>query len=423
MVNCRTVAESLFSYETPKIVQIKSILVGVISRIIQLAIISYIIGYAIVYKKGYQEFSDVESSVTTKVKGIAFTNFSNEDFNPKILHPEWYRRIWDVADFVIPPSENGATFIATNIIITANQSQGTCPEDASVPGAICDKKNNTCVAGKPFPTGNGVMTGDCIDNDYDNTISTCEVNAWCPTEKDVFPLKNQTALLKASEDFTVLIKNFVDFPKFANSKRRNIKDTSDKSYLQNCLYDPEKAADCPIFRLGDIVRLSGQKNYNDVASKGGVIAVVIKWDCNLDHDKTYCFPKYEFNRLDDPNAKLAPGWNFRYANYYHDDRRTLYKLYGIRLSISVVGQAGKFRIVPLLTNVGAGLGLLALEVVICDVVVLYLVKKHHFYKTKKYEEVDPEDEPLIIVPEMSGADSKTIISTPDIGDQYQRLVD
>ncbi|PRD32702.1 UNVERIFIED_CONTAM: P2X purinoceptor 4 [Trichonephila clavipes] len=388
MVNCKSIAESLFSYETPKIVQIKSILVGVISRVVQLIIVSYIIGYAIVYKKGYQEFSEVESSVTTKVKGIAFTNFSDEAFNPKILHPEWYRRVWDVADFVIPPSENGATFIATNIIITANQTQGTCPEDPSVPDAICNEANNTCTAGQAFPTGNGVMTGQCIENDYDNSISTCEIHAWCPTEKDAFPL-------------------------------RNIKDTSNSSYLKNCLFDPVDSPDCPIFRLGDIVEWSGQKDYNDVAAKGGVIAVIIKWDCNLDFDKKYCFPKYEFSRLDDPDAKLAPGWNFRYANYYSDDRRTLYKMYGIRLSISVVGQAGKFRIVPLLQNVGAGLGLLALEVVVCDIVVLYLVKKHNYYKSKKYEEVDPEDEPLIIVPEPS---TPIIFSTKqDVGEGYQRL--
>lgn len=130
MVNCHKIAESLFSYETPKIVQIKSILIGVISRLIQLTIIAYIIGYdffifqksyfifffsskslfiefhryVLVYKKGYQEFSEVESSVTTKVKGIIYTNFSDEEFNPEILHPKWYRRIWDVADFVVPPS-------------------------------------------------------------------------------------------------------------------------------------------------------------------------------------------------------------------------------------------------------------------------------------------------------------------------------
>ncbi|KAF8767709.1 P2X purinoceptor 4 like protein [Argiope bruennichi] len=400
MVNCTSIVESLFSYETPKIVQIKSILVGVISRLIQLIIIAYIIGYAIVYQKGYQEFSDVESSVTTKVKGIAFTNFSNDAFNPKILHPDWYRRVWDVADFVVPPS------------------------DPSISEALCNKTHNICIAGEVLPGGNGIMTGKCIENDRDNSISTCEINAWCPTENDIPPLKDATALLKASEDFTVLIKNFVDFPKFANAKRRNIKDTSDTDYLKSCLYDPQNSTDCPIFKLGDIVRWSGQKNYNDVASQGGVISVVIKWDCNLDFDKKYCFPTYEFNRLDDPDANLAPGWNFRYANYYADNVRTLYKMFGIRLTINVVGHAGKFRIVPLLQNVGAGLGLLALEVVICDIVVLYLVKKHNYYKSKKYEEVDPEDEPLIIVPEESRANHESILPIKrDMGDGYERLED
>ncbi|KAG8181809.1 hypothetical protein JTE90_001465 [Oedothorax gibbosus] len=416
MVSCQKIAESIFSYETPKIVQIKSILIGVVSRLIQLTIIGYIIGYVLVYKKGYQEFSEVESSVTTKVKGIVFTNFSDEEFNPKILHPEWYRRIWDVADFVVPPSENGATFITTNLIITQKQVQGTCGEDPTVPGAVCDKSNNTCVEGQDFPTGNGVMTGNCTGD----KVSTCEIKAWCPVEVDVVPLKNNTALLGASKDFTVLIKNFVDFPKFKDSNRRNIKDTSNKTYLQNCVYDPVQSPDCPIFKLGDIVKWSGVSDYNSIALKGGVIAVVIKWDCNLDYNKKYCFPTYEFTRLDDPDAKLAPGWNFRYANYFSDNSRTLYKLYGIRLSISVVGQAGKFKIVPLLQNVGAGLGLLALEVIICDILVLYLVKKKTYYKSKKYEEVDPEGESTM--PEVVVARSQSIIpAKTEARDGYERL--
>ena len=36
-----------------------------------------------------------------------------------------YTRVWDVADYVIPPAENGAFFVATNVIITANQTRGT----------------------------------------------------------------------------------------------------------------------------------------------------------------------------------------------------------------------------------------------------------------------------------------------------------
>lgn len=51
--------------------------------------------YAIVYKKGYQEFDDVQSAVTTKVKGIVFSNYSHL--------PDIGMRTWDVADYVIPP--------------------------------------------------------------------------------------------------------------------------------------------------------------------------------------------------------------------------------------------------------------------------------------------------------------------------------
>ena len=53
----------------------------------------------------------------------------------------------------------------------------------------------------------------------------------------------------------------------------------------------------------------------------------------------------------------------RFANYFHENGtlyRDLIKAYGIRFVVKVTGKAGKFNIVPLLLNVGSGLGLLAL---------------------------------------------------------------
>lgn len=73
-----------------------------------------------VYNKGYQEFGKVESAVIMKVKGVAFSQ-------PDAL-PEIYRRVWDTTDLVIPPSENSAFFVTTNMIITPNQTRGTCSE-------------------------------------------------------------------------------------------------------------------------------------------------------------------------------------------------------------------------------------------------------------------------------------------------------
>ena len=39
-----------------------------------------------------------------------------------------YERVWDEADYVVPPAENGAFFVTTNVVITPNQTLGRCPE-------------------------------------------------------------------------------------------------------------------------------------------------------------------------------------------------------------------------------------------------------------------------------------------------------
>ena len=33
-----------------------------------------------------------------------------------------YERVWDEADYVVPPAENGAFFVTTNVVITPNQT-------------------------------------------------------------------------------------------------------------------------------------------------------------------------------------------------------------------------------------------------------------------------------------------------------------
>ena len=42
-----------------------------------------------------------------------------------------YERVWDEADYVVPPSDNGAFFVTTNVVITPNQTLGHCPEVTS----------------------------------------------------------------------------------------------------------------------------------------------------------------------------------------------------------------------------------------------------------------------------------------------------
>jgi len=217
------------------------------------------------------------------------------------------------------------------------------------------------------------------------------VLAWCPIERDVLPLGSNRALLApAAANFTVLVKNQIEFPMY-NARRTNVLESSNKSYLSACKYNRESDPFCPVFRLGDVVAEAGE-DFEALAVRGGVISVGIHWDCDLDYDFTkYCRPQYKFRRLDNPKSKIAPGWNFRHSQYFYNGNRTLYKTYGILFVLDVQGRAGKLSFIPFAVNLGAGLALLSIATVVCDVIVLYCMKDRRVYREKKYLHVRGSD--------------------------------
>lgn len=186
-----------------------------------------------------------------------------------------YQRSWDVADFVIPPSESNAFFVQTNAIITPNQTRSVCPEDpTSVSDVVCRKKGRfdipetnhdepnlkDCKSGRiRHAKSHGVETGRCVDEDrkYNkeggDDLQVCEISGWCPVEQNTL-LMDTEPLIPQTDDFTVLIKNAISFPWFDASKYK-------RNNMPNgiCLFKPldQDSWTCPIFRLGDIVALAG----------------------------------------------------------------------------------------------------------------------------------------------------------------------
>ncbi|XP_031551512.1 P2X purinoceptor 4-like [Actinia tenebrosa] len=391
---CGSICDALLEYNTSKIVLIKSKKVGLINRLIQLAIICYVIGFVIIYKKGYQETEKPYSSVTTKVKGVSFTNLTLKSGKQFPLYGGPH--VWDDADYVIPPEENGAFFIATDMIITPDQTQSICPESPDVKGEIC-RNDSECPANQPTRYGHGIRTGKCVP--YNKTMNTCQVYAWCPIESDVTPMPIFTPSLPKGKplldarNFTVLIKNSVQFPNFKISKR-NIDSNADSKTLKNCMYDKKNSPLCPIFKLQTIVEDAGE-NFTQLAFEGGVMGIIINWQCDFDSLSYSCEPVYSFRRLDDAHAPIAGGYNFRHANYYVKNdtlHRTLFKSYGIRFVVTVIGQGGKFSVIPLFLNLGSGLALLGIATVLCDIVVLYVLRRKNFYREKKYQYVTENTE-------------------------------
>lgn len=372
----------VYEYETPKIVTIHSISIALTCRIIQLLILIYGIVYLMIHKKGYQETNtSIISSITLKVKGIGY----NQTGNNQTL-------VIDGADYIVPPQENNALFLMTNFIRT-DQEHSRCPEspDEKISECLTDAH---CQKNRDFQKANGKWTGRCriknttFANKSRPLIGRCELEGWCPVEND----RDIPKPIRDALNFTIFIKNFIEFPRF-QVIRKNIQ--QDANYLKKCNFDPFDHPICPIFRVGTILDLveSDPEEQLQMLTLGGVIRVKIDWKCNLDKPLNTCLPDYSFGRLDAKykEESFSQGFNFRFASHWkHEKRsfRTLTKAFGLRFIISVSGQAGRFDVITLSLNIGSLIGILGLATFICDIVALYVHRSSDVYRQQKFQDVD-----------------------------------
>ncbi|XP_061542505.1 P2X purinoceptor 3a [Phycodurus eques] len=359
---------NFFTYETTKSVVVKSWLVGIINRVVQVLIITYFVGWVFIHEKAYQvSDTGIESSIMTKVKGFGY-------------HQD---QLMDVADFIFPQQGAAVFCIMTKLIITENQFQGKCAENGK--GYSCNTDTD-CEQHLGSILTNGRITGACLHGG-DMSKGQCEVEGWCPVENDSIEMDPMVDV----ENFTIFIKNSIRFPLF-NITRGNFPSNMTSEEIKKCKYNTETNPFCPIFQVGDILKYTGQ-NVAGLAKKGGEIGINIEWKCNLDLDIEYCVPKYAFTRLDAPFAKnaVSQGFNFRFAKYFKTQNgteyRALHKAFAIRFDVLVTGKAGKFNTIPTLINLVAAFTSIGLGTVLCDLILLNFLKGAEQYKAKKFEEV------------------------------------
>ncbi|XP_058013996.1 P2X purinoceptor 2 [Ahaetulla prasina] len=392
MMGFGNVWRDFWSYETPKVMVVKNPNLGIIYRLVQLLILVYFIWYVFSNQKGYQECeTGPENSVITKVKGVSFSE----------------RKVWDVEEYVKPP-EGGSVFsIITRVEVTPSQTQKTCPENLR---ASCTS-DHECATGEVEVLGNGMKTGHCVP--YNITTKTCQVMAWCPVENGA---TFSESLATMAPEFTILIKNSIHFPRFHFSKE-NIKDNSD-GYLRNCTFNETTDLYCPIFKLGFIVAQAGE-NFSELAQKGGVIGVIINWNCNLDLPDSECNPRYSFRRLDPKWTQVSSGYNYRFAKYYQQggrSTRTLIKAYGIRIDVLVHGQAGKFSLIPTIINLAAALTSIGVVSFLCDWILLTFMNKNKVYSARKFDQVSTSPEASVKIEFRAANFSPQTFSLEDLKD-------
>jgi P2X purinoceptor 4 len=358
-----------YFYLAPKIVTINSLPIALTCRFVQLLILIYAFGYIMWYKRGYQDSDpSIISSVTLKVKGLG--NFGRD---PTLT--------LDNADYILPAQENNALFIMTNFIRT-DQERTRCAEGIVVIDAFCTN-HSICAAKKRYPAkSNGRWTGKCrlLEN-------RCEMQGWCPVENDnIVPYPIMDSL-----NYTVFVKNFVEFTRFHIS-RKNILDTTE--YFRQCHYHPIHHKLCPIFRIGDILEIveTDTEERHKMLAHGAVVRIKIDWKCNLDLGEDECKPEYSFGRLDSRqrDENFSFGFNFRYASHWNMNNqsyRTLTKAFGLRLIVTVNGDAGRFDLLVLTLNIGSMIGVLGLATFICDIVALYFSKQGYIYRQQKFQSV------------------------------------
>jgi len=350
------------SYKTIKIVQINDIRLGIIHYLVQLIIVGYIIGYVIIYDKGYQSEGDLVGTTSIKIKGNVLFNGS---------------QIWDEQEIVFPPQEVDAFFVTTNFVPTYGQSRNICPSTNI--DAFCNATSPSCSPDKYYQMG--VPNGTC-----DFSTSRCFMNAWCPMEND-FDMGNY---LDPVEQFTVFAKINVQFPKYniGVSNTNGTKGQTTKGFN--------------LWTIADMLQMAGT-SFNEIKANGAILLVTAHFECNFDRSSSECVPSFSFARIDAVSA-LSPGFNFRYVDHYwmpdptvtdgplpgHRQYRDLLKVYGIRTIYVINGTGAKFDIVPLILNLASGLALLGVATVICDFLALYIMPEKKKYNHAKYEDVEQD---------------------------------
>lgn len=360
-----TMAESwistLLAYKSIKFITVRNPKLALFNYFLMTSIAAYVIAYTVIFEKGYQDFGGLVGTVSPKVKGVGFDNRTG--------------LVYDLYDAVLPAVEQDSLFVTTKYVRT-EQTRGTCAGD--------DGSTEACETDADCPVGefteNGRKNGTC-----DVGAGFCFIDTWCPLEIDT---EDTWQYVENVENWTILVKSNVRFPKFNVSRTNalNFQGNGAPTLGEN-LFTVRDLIEGSNYDGTDEVLGTGS-TFEEVLERGAIIQVTLQWDCDFDRDESQCVPEFDLERIDDIQDSISTGFNYRLVESFKNDdgspQRDLFKLYGIRFTFENNGQGGKFNFASLTVTLGAGLALLGVSTVICDLLLEYLMPGKDVVYNEKY---------------------------------------
>lgn len=311
--------------------------------------------YVFYYKQGYYETEDSSGLVALKVKGDSYSIGSDGE-----------AVIWTSEDLIQPPVEANALFVASGIYLTSNQARGTC----AIPGNNCTQ-NSDCK--KSYPAYPGICGPDGF----------CMMKQWCPAENitaDGHPtVVTEQSNIVSADVLTIWMKASIGFPELRGNRNYST------VFQDNPVPAPSPFRN--LFSVGDLLRMTDTR-YEDIAQRGCIVLVRLKWNCYLDSADT-CFPVVESARLD--NRTVKTGFNVRFPSYYRDANSTLhrdlFKYVGIRFFFVSEGVGHIVSPSAIMLQLSSCLAMLAVATAITDFTMQHVMPQRKKYTKYKFMEV------------------------------------
>jgi len=328
-------SDRLLSYYTRQQVLFIDKNLGATFYFIQVCILSFVIGYILIFKQGYLQWEQALGAVVTHVSGDAVAVSTGAAAT----------RYFSIEELTYPGLENGNLFVATRQEVH-RQMRGFCED----PGMPCVTDGDCTVQGK----------GTCTE------MGLCLEHSWCNMESEAEKYEIDSTRVQ------IWVRSFIQYVKLAPEKlfSTESRPTQDNTFTLRQLL--KKAEPIPV-------------NYEEVAELGAAFEVGFRWDCSVGGGSNNCEPDIFVRRLDSILDPDNIGFGFKYAEYIDDAHRVQNEVRGLRLFFRTSGVGRKVSVAATIMTVSTSMPLLQFALVFADLLLTKVFANRKKYIARKYE--------------------------------------